>query len=178
MANVFPRGFSLLELIVTILVAAIVLVLGVPTFASALAKGRQTAELNALFHAFYLARKESVRRRRLVSLCPSADDAVCDKDANWNNGWLLFENTDQDDPPDRDPGEPLIMVHKTAARTKISANRRGFTSRGIRRRATNGTLVVCDARGRIPAKALVVSYTGRPRITAIRRNGDPYSCVD
>ena len=178
MTNAHSRGFGLLELVVTIVIVATLLVLALPSFSRTLARSRQTAELNALFHAFYLARKESVRRQRLVSLCPVADSASCSEGADWSRGWLLFENTDRDEPPERDTGEPVILVHRTSGEMQISANRRGFTSRGIRKRATNGTFVVCDAENRIPAKALVVSYTGRPRVASSHRNGEPYSCVN
>ena len=169
-------GYTLLELMVTVVVAAVVLTVGIPSMATTIAKSRQTAEINALFHAFYLARKESIRRRGLVSLCPSRDAARCDPGTDWSSGWLVFANLDRDEPARRDPGEPLILAHSAGKNLEVTANRRGFTSRGIRRRATNGTLVVCDAADRIPAKALVVSYTGRPRVASRRRNGEVYEC--
>jgi type IV fimbrial biogenesis protein FimT len=172
------RGFTLLELIVTVLVAAIVLTVGLPSMAKSVAKSRQSAEINALFHAFHLARKESIRRRGLVSICPSRDAGRCTPGVDWSSGWLVFANLDRDEPPERDTGEPLILAHEAGDNLRITANRRGFTSRGIRRRATNGTIVICDAAGRIPGKALVVSYTGRPRVAGRRRNGDAYTCTD
>jgi type IV fimbrial biogenesis protein FimT len=170
------RGFTLLELIVTVVVAAIVLTVGIPSMAKTIAKGRQSAEINALFHAFHLARKEAIRRRDLVSICPSSDAARCNPGLDWSDGWVMFANLDRDEPPERDNGEPLILAREADGNLRITANRRGFTSRGIRRRATNGTLVVCDAARRIPGKALVVSYTGRPRVASRRRNGEPYEC--
>ncbi len=163
---------------ITVLVAAIVLGLGVPSFAQAIAKGRQRAELNALFHGFYLARKESIRRRARVSLCPSTDGASCAPGTDWSAGWILFENHGDEAPPLRDTGEPLILSHSADALLTITANRNGFTSRGIRKRATNGTLVVCDPAGRVPPRGLVVSYTGRPRIAEHEPNGDPFQCAD
>ena len=45
-------------------------------------------------------------------------------------------------------------------------------------RATNGTFVVCDEAGRVPPRALVVSYTGRPRVAMETPRGEPYSCPD
>ena len=174
----FNRGFSLLELMLTVLLAGLLLGLGVPSFADFLARNRQTAEVNALFHALYLARKESIRRRQRVALCPTVDGENCAPGADWSAGWLLFENTDRDSPPKNDPGEPVILVHAVDPRVRIEANRRGFTSRGTRKRATNGTFVFCDPAGRVPAKALVVSYTGRPRVATKRRNGEAYACED
>jgi type IV fimbrial biogenesis protein FimT len=172
------RGYTLLELIVTVLIAAIVLTVGLPSLGKTLAKSRQSAEIDALFHAFHLARKESLRRRGLVALCPRRGPDSCEPGGDWSRGWLLFANLDRDEPPERDAGEPVILAHAPAPNLRITANRRGFTSRGIRKRATNGTIVVCDAADRIPGKALVVSYTGRPRVARHQRNGSAYECTD
>ncbi len=171
-------GFSLFELLITVLIASLILSLGVPSLAGSLARSRQTAEINALFHALYLARKESLRRRHVVSLCPSADGLGCRPGKDWSDGWIMFENSDRDEPPERDPGEALIMAHGVSNMVQVTANRRGFTSRGVRKRATNGTFVICDRAGRIAPKALVVSYTGRPRVARQQRNGAPYACAD
>ncbi len=174
----FYRGFSLLELLVTVLLAGLLLSVAVPSFADFLARNRQAAEVNALFHALYLARKESIRRRQVVALCPSPDGVKCEPSRDWSSGWLMFENSDRDSPPRNDPGEPVILVHTVDPGVRIEANRRGFTSRGVRKRATNGTFIVCDRASRVPAKALVVSYTGRPRVARKRRDGGAYRCPD
>lgn len=88
----------------------------------------------------------------------------------------MFENKDHDSPPSVDPGEPVLTRHKVADNVRIVANRRGFTLRATFLRATNGTLIICDAGNRIAAKALVISYTGRPRVARRKTNGDAYSC--
>ena len=90
----------------------------------------------------------------------------------------MFNNRDRDEPPQLDPDEPLLQVHRVAASVRITANRRGFTLRATHKRATNGTFVVCDAQDRVPPKALVVSYTGRPRVAFEDRRGKPYACAD
>ena len=171
-------GFSLMELLLTILVASIVLGLALPGFANSAARARQQAEVNALFHGVHLARKEAIRRRQLVSICPSPDGVTCSPGRDWSEGWILFENTDQDSPPERDAAEPLILSHDANPQLRIRSNRYAFSSRGVRRRATNGTIVVCDRAGRIPPRALVVSYTGRPRIAATTSRGEAYECAD
>lgn len=171
-------GFSLMELMLTILVASIILSLGLPSLSKSVAKSRQRAEVNALFHGVYLARKEAIRRRQLVSMCPSPDGVTCRPGSDWSAGWILFENSDRDAPPVRDPSEPLILSHSANPELVLRSNRHGYTSRGVRRRATNGTIVVCDRAGRIPPRALVISYTGRPRIAARNTHGEIYECAD
>ena len=117
-------------------------------------------------------------RRRVVSLCPSLDGLACASGKDWSWGWIMFENKDRDSPPHVDAGEPVLQVHKVADQVGIQANRRAFTLRSTVQRATNGTFVVCDRQRRVPAKALVVSYTGRPRVAFRTPRGKPYECAD
>jgi type IV fimbrial biogenesis protein FimT len=162
----------------TLALAALLLSIGLPSFSSLLARSHQTVEINALFHAFHLARKQSIMRRKVVSLCPSQDGETCLTSKDWSAGWIMFENTDRDSPPHVDPGEIIVAAHDVADSVRIIANRQGFTLRGTFKRATNGTFVVCDIRNRAPAKGLIVSYTGRPRVAFERPNGSPYSCAN
>ena len=172
------RGFTLYELLMTMLLIAVLVAIGMPAFSGTLARSRQATEINALFHAIHLARKESIRRRQVVSLCPSADGRSCLRQQDWSTGWILFNNADQDSPPQVDAGEFVILQHRVDASFRVTANRRAFTLRATYKRATNGTFVVCDRRNRTPARALIVSYTGRPRVSDIRPDGDPWSCAD
>lgn len=171
------RGYSLYELLVTTGLIAVLLAVGIPSFASIIARQRQLTEINALFHAIHVARKESIMRRRAVSLCPSHDGLSCTNGTDWSGGWLMFENSDRDSPPHVDSGEPVLQRHAVSSDVIIQANRRGFTLRATFLRATNGTFIVCDRSNRIPAKGLVVSYTGRPRVALSRTSGKPYACA-
>jgi len=177
---VAPRkqGFTLYELVITLALVAVLVGTAVPAFGIYLAKSRQTVEINALFHAVHRARKASIMRRKVVSICPTPDGAQCGAMADWSAGWLLFENTDADTPPRVDSGEPILARHPVDAAIDIVANRRGFTLRATVKRATNGTLIVCDRTQRAAPRALVISYTGRPRMARERPDGAPYLCPD
>ena len=172
------RGYSLFELLATLTLVALIVGIGLPSFSGVAARAAMRVEVNALFHAIHLARKESIMRRRVVSLCPSVDGLTCEPGRDWSAGWLMFENTDRDEPPRRDTDEPLLQAHLVGEKVQIMANRRGFTLRSTEKRATNGTFVVCDRADRAVPVALVVSYTGRPRVTRETRRGEPYECAD
>ena len=172
------HGFSLLELLLTIAVAALILTLGLPSFGALKARNAQRVELDALFHAVHLARKASIMRRQVVSLCPSTDGITCSPGPDWSGGFLVFENSDRDEPPQLDAGEVLLHRHSAPRAVKITANRRGFTLRATFLRATNGTLIVCDRAGRVAPRALVISYTGRPRVAERTPRGAAYACSD
>ena len=66
-------------------------------------------EVDAIFHAVHLARKESIVRRRAVTLCPSVDSENCTAGFDWSDGWIMFANLDRDAPAMRDAGEPLLQ---------------------------------------------------------------------
>ena len=172
------RGLTLYELLMTLALVGIVAATGLPAFDRILAKNRQTIEINTLFHALHRARKESIMRRKVVSLCPSPDGLHCAGGTDWSKGWILFENSDRDSPPQVDSGEFILQAHRVSGQVQIDANRKGFTLRSTFLRATNGTFVVCDRRDRIPPKGLIVSYTGRPRVAFERPDGTPYACAD
>lgn len=172
------KGFTLLELAIVLALLAILASLLYSGLGRVVANNNIHREINALFHAIHLARKESVVRRRVVSLCPSEDGATCSAVLEWPRFWILFENGDRDDPPIRDPGEPLLHHHEIGTDIRILANRRGFSLRSTDLRATNGTIRVCDRHRRVPARALVVSYTGRPRIALEDSRGNPFRCPD
>lgn len=168
------RAFTLYELLVTLALLALLAAIALPSFSTLSAKSRQTTEINALFHALHQARKESIMRRRVVSLCPSLDGKTCAPSTDWSAGWLLFY-----DPAGTGwTGDGIVSRHTVSESVRIVANRRLFTARGTRKRTTNGTFVFCDRRGRTSAKGLVVSYTGRPRVAERRLDGSAWSCAD
>ncbi len=169
-------GFTLFELLIALLLVALIAGTAIPSFASSVARQRQRTEIDALFNAIHLARKASITRRKVVSLCPSIDNESCTPSRDWSHGWLMFENKDRDSPPRIDRGEPVLKRHIVADDVHISANRTGFTLRATFLRATNGTFVFCDANKRIFPRALVVSYTGRPRVADRKTNRELYSC--
>ena len=167
------RAFTLYELLITLALLAILATAALPAFSVIAAKNRQTLEINALFHAFHQARKESIMRHRAVSLCPSLDGKTCSGTMDWSTGWLLFF-----DPAGTGvPGDGIVMRHAVGESIRVTANRHQFSARGTRKRATNGTLVFCDREDRTAAKALIVSYTGRPRVAERRPDGSAWSCA-
>ena len=64
-----PRGHTLFELMMTLLLVAVVFGLGLPAFGGLLADKRLRVETDALFHAAHLARKASITRRRVITIC-------------------------------------------------------------------------------------------------------------
>ncbi len=85
-------GFSLLELMVTLTVIAIVVGLATPSFRNFTRSTRVTSLNNDFVTALNLARSESVRRSVPVTVCPSADGATCGQATDWVSGWIVFQD--------------------------------------------------------------------------------------
>ena len=74
------------------------------------------------------------------------------------------------------PPGSILYRSRGQAGLSIRSNRTRFVFRPFRGRSTNGTLVVCDRRGSIAARAVIVNNIGRPRLSAAASNGDPLAC--
>ena len=82
------HGYSLYELLMTLTLVALVLLLGLPSFSGTVARHRISVEIDALFHAVHLARKESVMQRQVVSICPSRSGLDCEPGRDWSIGVI------------------------------------------------------------------------------------------
>lgn len=76
------RGFTLLELVVTVAVLAIALGIAVPSFQGITNRNRLTSVANELVAAVQLARMEALRRNERVVVCPTTDGSACGG-GNW-----------------------------------------------------------------------------------------------
>ena len=85
------RGLTLVELMVTLAVLAILLSLAAPSFSSLLASTRMSSQTNEFMGALNLARSEAVRRVQPVSLRASDSDNY-----NYSKGWTVFPDADGD----------------------------------------------------------------------------------
>lgn len=169
-------GMTLVELLAVIGIMAVTLVVGTPFVRTLLLDARMTGAVNGLVHVVHLARQESQRDLRDVVVCRSATAATCAPPGNWSSGWIVFINEDGDDPPQVDPDETILHATQQQALRFITSNRRAYVLRPYSLRATNGTVVFCDERGQPAARAVIISYTGRPRVAARTAGGQPLSC--
>ncbi len=169
------RGVSLIELLLVIGISAFLLSMGIPSFRQLIMDNRLTTAVNELVGTVQFARSEAAKRNLEIVLCPGANGRQC-AGRSWEKGWLVFANLDRDRPARLDPGEPLLYVKPPRDDLRISANRRAFRFRPIGRRSVNGTITFCDSRGSAHARAVIISYTGRPRVSARDASNQTLNC--
>jgi type IV fimbrial biogenesis protein FimT len=89
---------------------------------------------------------------------------------------MVYVDLDDEYPLRRSAAEPLIFVHSPRVANTIVSNRPYYELR-VGRRSTNGTVVFCDSRGAAAARAVIVSFTGRPRVATRDADGRPLRCA-
>lgn len=91
------KGFTLVELLITIVVVSILLATGVPSVVQMVRNNRVTTQANKLVTSIQLARNEAVKRGTRSTIC-AANSTLdnCSGSTNWTNGWIVFSNLDGD----------------------------------------------------------------------------------
>jgi type IV fimbrial biogenesis protein FimT len=85
-------GFTLMELLMTIAIAAIVAMIGIPSFRYVTNSNRIAGEVNGLLGDLQFARAEAIKEGQNVTVCVSAAGASCDGTSTWQSGWMLYSN--------------------------------------------------------------------------------------
>ncbi|MEQ6437386.1 GspH/FimT family pseudopilin [Comamonas sp. w2-DMI] len=93
------RGLTLIELLVTIAVLAVLMGLAAPSMARFIGQWRVSNAVNALTGSLRLARTEAIARGRVVVICsvPSNSSTSCKSNTGtdaYASGWIVFANND------------------------------------------------------------------------------------
>ena len=166
-------GFTLLELIITMAIAAILLTIAVPSFQTTIANNRLATQTNSLVTDINIARSEAVKRGADVVLCSSADPnaatPACLGAGNaWTGGWIVFvdANTNGAFNP---PGDTLIKVSQAIGGTATiltagALNTFTYNGDGTSVAVVNAVFSICDNRGEAFGRQVQIRPTGRPRL--------------
>ncbi len=138
-------------------IVAVISSAAVPTFSNLLLDSRMNAAITTAMHAVNLARQFSATRSESIHLCGSDDERACSGRVDWSSGLLV-----------RGDEEALrrSLPFAGGPRTpQIRSNRATVSFEGGSGFASPATLSVCDRRGTRAARAVIISRTGRARIS-------------
>lgn len=161
----YQHGFTAIELMVTVAIAAILVAIAAPSFKNIIEKGRVEAGSNQLFTALMLTRNEAVSRNQSGVLCKSADGASCTTSGGWEQGYLIFIDVNSDGA--QDAGETLIRSYE-ANEFSVTIRASGDFS-SLVRYASDGSVTsndifqICGPTGASRAQSIAVNNVGRPR---------------
>jgi type IV fimbrial biogenesis protein FimT len=171
------RGFTLIETLAVLAVAAALLSIGVPSLASLASTSRVSSASSDLLADLFLTRSEAAKRKLRVVMCKSADGQSCAATGGWQQGWIVFVDNDSD--AERDAGETLLRVQPALAGTmrltgtQPVAKYVSYVSTGNTKLVGGGfqagTLTVCSESAEpATARQIIVNSTGRPRTQKVQ----------
>ena len=183
------KGFTLLELLITISIAGILLGFGIPSFSSLVAESQISAQYNSLVGALYHARSEAIKGAADVTVCPknAVDGLNCGTGDDWRNGWIVFIDS-ANTAAVANQGDIISVKPEIKGLNTVSSF--GSTTNTVTGVApvnfvrylqngssslTTGSIVICDInRGSADSRVINIVQTGDIRKgTAINNNDAP-----
>ncbi len=104
-------GFTIIELMLTIAVAAVILTIGVPSFQGLMERNQLTSGINQFISSMSLARSEAIKRNQRVAICPSNDGSICSGN-QYENGWIVYVDRNSNNSREIDT-EELVWVSES-----------------------------------------------------------------
>ena len=178
------RGFTLLELLVTVAIVAILVTVGIPSFIDTIRNNRLVTQTNTFLTALNLARAEAVKRGVRVTVCKkSSSTNSCDTADNsiWDNGWIVFvESNSSGTNGAIDTNEETLQIGTalTGGNTlRVGNSFKKYvsflpTGQTAGSGGNQDKFRLCDARGAEKGRFIAITLTGRSRARKYETSDD------
>ena len=162
------KGFTLIELMIVIVIAAIMVTIAVPSMRTMIQNNRITTQANLFLGALNVARSEAVKRGKTVSICSSANQTSCAGNNAWEAGWIVFVD-DSGTAGTRDGTDAIIRVWSALAGGSTlaeggTASYVQYQTTGTANAAASFSLTIPDCIGD-QVRTIAISATGRANVT-------------
>jgi type IV fimbrial biogenesis protein FimT len=159
-------GFTLIEALIALFIAALLVGVAVPAWSSASESAHAGAAQAALLESLVRSINHAALTGSEVVLCPG-DASGCRDTSDWSRGWVTWADLDGDRV--RDSRETLLQTQpalggKVHLRSTSGRRRLVFQPNGGNA-GSNVTFTLCDGRGSAQARSLVLANDGRLRAT-------------
>ncbi len=164
-------GFTLLELLVTVAILAIVVAVGVPGLQSLLSKQALQSRVGLLSSTLAYARNEAVVRVGTVVVCGDNGSTQCNGTSDLSDGWIVFVDANEDGLFNTSDGDELlkqggqeseqVTLTLASSATHISYSEQGESS------DVRSIFMCTDGADSSPSKArtVTISVVGSTRVS-------------
>lgn len=170
-------GFTLIEVLMTAAIAAILVTVATPAMTSTIRSVQLTSATNDLFGSLLMARSEAVKRNSRVVLCKSANGMGCTSSGSWEQGWIVFQDINNDGKHDSGEvilqhGQPLSNDLRVTGNLNV-ARYVSYAPSGATKLVGGGfqagTLTLCrHSVESSEARQIILAAGGRPRVQKAR----------
>lgn len=167
-------GVSLVELLVVVAITGTLLALALPSMGGLLGTQRAISASNTFLAGLHLTRSEAIKRNGRAVMCKSADAEQCTTSGGWEQGWLVFHDSNNN--AQRDIGERVVQQQAgSSAGLRLRGNTPvasyvSYSASGTARQVSGafqaGTITICPSRiGQdVAVRRIIIGAPGRPRL--------------
>lgn len=161
------RGFTVIELMLAMAVAAIILAIGVPSFQTFMETNLLASSMNQFIASLAVTRSEAIKRNQRVLLCASDDGRDCAQ-TGYENGWIIFVDSNANGA--RNNTEEIIRVNEPLAAGLTLRGNRGCCAHKVSYLASGriagigGSIFLCRYEDTGKSRQIRIIPSGRVRL--------------
>lgn len=158
------EGFTLIELIVTMVIVGILMSMAAPSFTRFLQDAKLGGQARALSSEIQRARSEAARLNQNVVICNTTDNSTCTASAVWGRRIIFLDNNSNNI---REATEEILRVSDSLNTNQTLAGpASGFVQfRSSGQANLSVTFKICDGRIGNFGRLITIATTGRSEIT-------------
>lgn len=162
-------GLTLVELLVTLVVAGVLAAVAVPGMRTMLVRRQVQATIDSLQADFRYARVQALKRGHSVTICRSDNGTACHADdGSWQVGWIIFDDLDGN--RSVDTGDSVLRVQAawwgltgiTVNGGAITPMKYEFMPNGVAPGSASNILIEAD--GRVDGGKRLICVTAQARL--------------
>lgn len=178
------QGFTLIELMIVILIAAILMMIAAPSYEGVIKRNNIESLQSRIAAAIVTARSEASSRNGVATLCASANGNVCG--GSWSDGWIVFldngEGAATAQNNQREASEELILSYNNTGNYTLSVidvadssaiDTLSFNTQGFSVNDQRALITICEPEKQLNyARGLIIERSGRTMMTLDLEDAD------